>query len=454
MRSVELTRVGPVKWLVSSRWPQLVVTALLLGGLLLAIVAGLAGTPVGNRNFAIVGVWIAWWAALMLIAVPLFGRAWCGVCPVGAVGDWLQRGAILEPSGSRFGLGLHWPRALRNLWLQNGAFAALALVSVVILTHPRVTGWLLLALPVAAVVTSLVFERRTFCRYLCPVGGFIGLYSQLAPVELRVKDRRICAGHRNKTCYTGSPAGAGCPWLVYPGALDRNSYCGLCMECVRTCPYDNVAVNRRWFGADVAASRAVHLDEAFKAFLMLGSAIAYSAVLLGPWGGLKAAAHAVGSGAWFAYAAAFLAFAVGVVPGAFFVAAWISRAVGAPLLSVRQTFLRYTPVVVPLGLTAWIAFSLSFVFANFAYVWPVLSDPMGRGWNLIGTVDTAWSPYLATITPGLQVGVLLVGLAWATGAALRVAKTAVPDGATTAQAIPIVAFCLLATVGLMGLLVG
>lgn len=446
MKSVELTGFGPVKWLVCSRWAQLIVTAALLGGLLLAVVAGLAGTPVGSRNLAIVGVWIAWWAALMLIAVPLFGRAWCGVCPVGAVGDWLQRGAILEPRRS-FGWGRRWPRVLRNLWLQNAAFTAVALVSVVVLTHPRVTALLLLGLLVAALAASLVFERRAFCRYVCPVGGFIGLYSQLAPIELRVKDRRICAGHREKTCYNGSARGCGCPWLVYPGALDRNNYCGLCMECMRTCPYDNVALNGRRFGADLTVPRTVHLDEAFKGFLMLGSAIAYSAVLLGPWGGLKAAAHAVGSASWFAYAAAFLAFGFAVMPGAFWIAARVSRAAGASSLSLRQTFLRYAPVVVPLGLMAWIAFSLSFVFANVSYVWPLLSDPLGKGWNLLGTADAAWTPYLATLTPGLQVGSLLLGVGWATAVALRLAKT-------TREAVPIVAFCLLVTVGLMGLLVG
>lgn len=454
MTTVELTRWRPAKWLVTSRWPQLVVTSALLGGLLLAIVAGLAGTPVGNRNFAIVGVWIAWWAGLMLILVPLLGRAWCSVCPVGALGDWLQRGAILEPSGRRLGLRRRWPRALRNLWLQNATFTATAVVSVVVLTHPRVTALLLIGLLVAAVALSLVFQRRSFCRYACPVGGFIGLYSQLAPLALRVKDRRVCAAHREKTCYAGSAAGSGCPWLVYPGALDRNSYCGLCMECVRTCPYDNVAVQGRWFGAEFTTAHAVHLDEAFKAFLMLGSAIAYSAVLLGPWGWLKAAAHAVGTGPWLAYAPAFVVFVLGVVPGAFWVAARMSYAVGRSEASVRRAFLRYAPAVVPLGFMAWIAFSLSFVLANLSYLWPLASDPFGWGWNLLGTVDARWMPFLGTVSPILQLGALLIGLAWATGVALRVARTGATARASTLEAAPIIGFCLFVTVALMGLLLG
>ena len=46
-----------------------------------------------------------------------------------------------------------------------------------------------------ALVLSLVFERRSFCNYLCPIGGFTGLYAQAGPVELRVKDADICAAH-------------------------------------------------------------------------------------------------------------------------------------------------------------------------------------------------------------------------------------------------------------------
>jgi polyferredoxin len=61
----------------------------------------------------------------------------------------------------------------------------MALFSAVILTKPAVTAWLLFGLILVAVIVSLIFERRAFCRYLCPVGGFIGLYSQISPLEIR-----------------------------------------------------------------------------------------------------------------------------------------------------------------------------------------------------------------------------------------------------------------------------
>jgi polyferredoxin len=462
----DLMRLPWIKSALRSRWPQLILRLLALGGFLLAILAGLLGTPVGSRNFAIVLVWIAWWALLILLFVPLLGRGWCSICPVPMPGEWLQQGALLKPQGGGLGAGRRWPKRLRNIWLQNGAFALVALFSTVVLTQPGVSAVALLALLIIASGTSLVFERRTFCRYLCPVGGFIGLYSQAAPLELRVKDTSLCAGHTEKTCYTGSAEGYGCPWQVFPGGLVKNNACGLCMECLRTCPYDNIALNLRSPGADLEQARGRKLDEAFKAFIMLGSALVYSAVMLGPWGWLKASASQIGSLPWVVYGLGFLAFVFVLLPGGFALAVKAGQYSAGPRTKpdrrqLRSDFTQLAYALVPLGLAAWIAFSIAFVFANLSYIWPVLSDPFGWGWNLFGTGSADWRPYLTQIAPALQAMALLGGLAWATGLARRICRQiqassnhpggTAADGATR-RALPVALFCLAVTAGLMGLL--
>jgi hypothetical protein len=456
MSQYDLTRLPLVRPLLVSRWPQFLTRAVALGGFLFAILAGGVGTPVGNRNFSIVFVWIAWWALLMLVAVPFLGRGWCNICPIPMPGEWLQQGAILGPNGKNrgFSLGRKWPRRLRHIWLQNGAFVLLALFSVVVLTRPSVTAVLFIILLVVAIATSLVYERRAFCRYLCPVGGFIGLYSQIAPVEVRVRDTAVCAKHQTKTCFTGNENGYGCPWGVFPGGMVKNTNCGTCMECLRTCPLDNIAINLRPFGRGLSQVRGRKLDEAFKAFIMLGSAIVYSAVMLGPWGALKVAAYEVGSFAWWLYALAFCALVLGVLPGSFYLATRAGLALRPTRRTPRQTFIAYAYALVPLGLAAWIAFSLSFVFANISYLWPVLSDPMGWGWDLVGTAASGWTPYLAQRVPVLQVIVLLIGLLWASVTARRIAAEESTTPSSWRQALPVVSFCLLVTSGLLWLLIG
>ncbi|HLF28722.1 MAG TPA: 4Fe-4S binding protein [Anaerolineae bacterium] len=451
---IEITRVPLFKTLLRNRWPQFILRVLALAGFVFAIVAGLAGTPVGSRNFGIVFVWIAWWALLMLIAVPVFGRGWCSICPIPLPGEWLQNGAILGPRGKGIGLGRRWPNKFRNIWLQNVTFALVALFSSIVLTQPSVTALVLALFLALAIGASLIFERRAFCRYLCPVGGFIGLYAQLAPIELRVKDTAVCAAHTTKTCYTGNADGYGCPWQVFPGGLVKNTYCGACMECLRTCPHDNIAVNLRAFGADLWQPTSRKLDEAFKAFIMLGSAIVYSAVMLGPWGNLKSAAYAIGSGEWLIYAAGFLALLFGVLPGAFLIAVHLGRRLSGSKVKAKKAFASFAYALIPLGLAAWIAFSLSFVFANLSYVWPALSDPLGRGWNLLGAAQISWTPYLMQIVPFLQTVVLLGGLAWASVAVHRIASEQLPGRTATKQAAPVMGFCLMVTIGLLGLLIG
>jgi hypothetical protein len=457
----DLFQLPLLKPALRSRWPQFILRAIALGGFLVAILAGLVGTPVGSRNFGIVFVWIAWWALLMLLAVPLLGRGWCSICPIPMPGEWLQQGNVLKPRFReapgffrRFVLGRRWPKAWRNIWLQNGAFALVALFSTVILTQPRATALVLAGFLLVAIFTGLVFERRAFCRYLCPVGGFIGLYSQLAPAELRVKDPAVCAAHKVKTCYTGSEEGYGCPWQVFPGGLVKNTYCGTCMECLRTCPHDNIALNLRPFGADLAVPAARKLDEAFKGFIMLGSAIVYAAVLLGPWGSLKSAAYTVGSAAWLAYALVFLAFVFGLLPGLFLFAVALGNKMSTGSKPVRRQFIDYSYALVPLGLTAWITFSLSFVLTNVSYVWPVLSDPFGWGWNLIGTAGVGWTPYLTGIIPTLQLIVLLVGLGWSGQTAWKISMETAKDTRSSRQVWPVAIFCLVITILLMGLLIG
>ncbi len=427
---LELTRWPVVRALLQQRLLNWALMTLALLGFAAAILAGLTGTAVGSANFGIVFVWIVWWGLFMCILLPLGGRAWCLICPIPAPGEWVQRGALVRPpvaggnglsltvsvpgrptNGVPFTLGWRWPARLRSIWLQNFGFLGVALFSTVILTQPWVTGWALLGFLVGALGLALLFERRAFCRYVCPVGGFIGLYSLVAPLELRVKDPVVCQNHWTKECYLGSASGYGCPWLEQPWRMDRNAYCGLCGECLRTCPKGNVAVNVRLPGTDLLVAHGWRLDEAYKAFIMLACAAIYPVVLLGPWGWLKSWADLAWLPGFGLYTAAFLAVNLVGVPGAHLgIAALVRRVMELRDVPLRRLFVALAYPLVPLGLAAWLAFTLSFVFANLSYALPVLSDPLGWGWNLLGTGDLTWRPWLAGWVPWLQVSALVVGL--------------------------------------------
>ncbi len=444
--------LGPraIRFLARRGW-QTAVAVVMLAGLAFTATAGLVGTPVGSHNFAIAFVWIGWFAALIVLLIPLFGRAWCSVCPIPTIGDWVQRGATLGPAErSRRRPLLRIPSRLRNMWTQNAAFALLALFSAAILTNPRLTGLALVAMVLLALSLALVFERRAFCRYVCPMGGFIGLYSQVAPIELRVASRETCVACKTKACYNGSAAGYGCPWGIFPAGLTRNNYCGLCLECLRTCPHDNITLRARPFAADLLRP-ATRSDEALKGTIMLGSAMVYAAVLLGPWNALKQAAFNIGTPQWFGYAAALLLICLAILPGGLWLTARLSLALAhRPARGgkgERTLFAESAAPLVPLGLAFWMAFSLTFFLTNGAYVLNSLSDPLGLGWDLMGTAAMAWRPLLAWAAAPLQTIALVGGFVWAASIARRVAaRLRVP-------AWPLVAFLFMPTLVMLWLMV-
>ena len=281
------------------------------------------------------------------------------------------------------------------------------------------------------------------------IGGFSGIYAQIAPVELRVIDTAICAKHGDKSCYHA------CPWGLYPVALRDNAACGLCMECLRACPKDNLALNLRPFGTDIGRTRTANrlesirsLDAAFLALIMLGSALAFAAVFVGPWGWLKMAAFEIGSLHWVGYSAGFLALNLLVLPGLFGSAVWLAGKSGKVRLSLKREIANQSQALLPLGLMAWIAFTISFALPKLGYVLGVINDPFGWGWNLMGSAYTFWSPDVSGFSVILQAGLLLIGLFWSASIAWRLAES------SPRRALPVLAFCLAFSLTMLWLLVG
>ncbi len=441
MTRLDLTRSPFITRLLRSRWPQFLLRALTLAGLIFTILAGLFGSVVGSHNFAIIFVWIAWWTALKLFFIPFGGRSWCSICPIPMPGEWLQRGAMLEPGLSGMGLGKRWPRFLKGTWLQGSGILLVGLFGAVTLTSPKVTAVVLLGILLLALVLSLVFERRAFCNSLCPIGGFTGLYAQAGPVEVRVKDPDACASHAQKSCYTA------CPWGQYPPALKSSATCGLCMECLRVCPKDNIAVNLRAWGSDLGPNTTHHLNEAFLGLVMLASVLVDLAVFLGPWGQLKMAAYSIGSPQWWIFSGVFLFAALFVLPGLYAWGVWAAVKLGSIKMRFKKALAQYSQVLVPLGLMGWIAFTISFAFAKFSYVLPVVSDPLGWGWNLIGMTGMGWVGGSTSFSLLLQVVVLVSGLWWASRVARQLTESA-------KQAVPLIVFSSGFTLALLCLLVG
>ncbi len=415
-----LDRFSWLKWLVKRRSLQFLVIFPNFVVFYLFILSALWGTPVGNRNIAIIFVWIAWWFVLKAVFVPLGARTWCLICPLPAPAEWLSRKSLtavryirkpFKGLHHRFvGLQKDWPEMMRNIWLQNFIFLALISFGIILITRPIATAIVFLAILMATFIFALIYRRRVFCLYLCPVGGSLGTYAMASMTEVRVKDRDICKNHNEKSCVAGGKDGWACPWVQYQGEMDRNNYCGFCTECIKSCPKDNMGIFVRSFGSDRTFAG---YDEMFNAFILLVVALSFSVTMLGPWGTIRAAANITESRQlwpFILYLISIWGTALVAAPGLFAIAAKGAIGLAGGDIDFKTFMLKISYIIVPIGISAWISFSISPLMTNYGYILNVLSDPLGFGWDLFGTSNYPFHPLIPEWIPLLQGGVLLVGL--------------------------------------------
>ncbi len=254
-------------------------------------------------------------ALIVLVGTLLLGRAWCGwLCPLGTLLDWTparqSRPKDVEPApawrsvkyfllalilvSALFGsltflvldpLTLLYRTFAAVLW---PAFNALLLAAEHVLYRlpflqapidmlERTRGsWLPLEPPVyaGAVLVALLFagvlalnavRPRFWCRYLCPLGGLLGLVSRFAWLRRTVGDECVACQRCARACPTGTIDPA-------RGYASDPAECTMCLDCLPACaragqtftghlhpaprqPYD--LSRRRFLGAAAAAIAAI-----------------------------------------------------------------------------------------------------------------------------------------------------------------------------------------------------
>jgi hypothetical protein len=157
---------------------------------LLIIFLGLFDTQDGQRNIATVFTWTLWWS-LIIFTLILAGRFWCMMCPFAAAGEFAQKFVSLNKK---------LPRWLQNMNMQTIGFIILTWAYTIMAfgSSPLTTAVIMIIILNAAVIFSMIYQRRSFCRHLCPIGAVIGIYSMISPIELRSNNKVRCDAHKKK----------------------------------------------------------------------------------------------------------------------------------------------------------------------------------------------------------------------------------------------------------------
>ncbi|MBI5416366.1 4Fe-4S binding protein [Candidatus Poribacteria bacterium] len=232
-------------------------------------------TNLGNLLF-----WIYWMMGIILF-VLVWGRLWCAICPLGLINGLF----------SKIGFKLNYPKKLRNWYGLAITFIVLQiLLNIFKINHfPDFTARLIIVFILCAIFFGIFFQDRIFCRYLCPIGSMLGVYSCFSPMELRIKDKKTCAQCTNKECIKGKidsynlylgnkkisikTNSVPCPAQIYPGALEESTHCFLCGKCIKNCPNNNIRWNFRNFFKEIFNPSDRSFSETLFLILIMGMII-------------------------------------------------------------------------------------------------------------------------------------------------------------------------------------
>ena len=287
--------------LLSSWYPQAIWFVMMLIFVPVTIL-GFIGPQTRDSSVTLNLFW-AWWWPFSLLLFVFIGRFWCAVCPFMITAEWLRSFSLwLFPRQQ-----LAWNKQWLNrwgAWLLFAGFLAIYLWEQLwdLPHHAYLSAWLLIAITVGAVTFSLIYERRLWCRYLCPIGGMNGLFAKLSIIELR-SNEQLCASQCSTFgCQRGShatplnfanplpdegQATPGCPLYSHPAQLHDNRDCMFCMSCLKGCPNRSAQLNLRFPASDLLDNHQGFWAEAALLLLLFGGVFMHNEKRLLGWLGFE-----------------------------------------------------------------------------------------------------------------------------------------------------------------------
>jgi polyferredoxin len=409
---------GFLKKIVVSRWPQIILMILAMAMIYIVIMTSVFGTKVSGRNLGVLMMWAIWLFVLIAILTPLGGRIWCTICPLPFFGDLIQRQSVYAPLKGRtgdynnkfFGLFLKWPERLNNHWLRLVIFLILATFSTTLVATPRISGITVIGLMLVPTIMAMIWELRAFCRYLCPVSVFVGPFSGLSYLALRSKSQLVCDQCKPHYCQKGNLNGWACPYGLNVGKIKENADCGLCLECTRSCAYNNVSLFKRPFAAEHLTR---NLSEGWLTIAIFTIAMVYSVLYLGCWPVVRDFVNILDKHNWGLfgiYSLILWSLVLFIMPALLYLLAKIGAGFSKRNIPAKEVFLSYTGSLLPLGLFLWIAFVIPMLFVNITFIEQSASDPFGWGWDFFGTANIPWHQFLPQYIPWFQAILILIGL--------------------------------------------
>jgi polyferredoxin len=420
----------------------------------LLVYDGFTGPQRAAENLATVVPWVHY-RGFVVLAILLAGNLFCMGCPF-TIPRTLAKRLSLNPR--------RFPRVLRNKWLAiAGLFGIFFLYEWLDLwSSPVLTAWVIVAYFVGSFALEAMFGESAFCKYVCPLGTFNFVYSTASPTQITSKNLSVCHTCVGKECVNGSYSPTplirldeikggeatithdvtgtpGCPTQLFVPQIKTNLDCILCLDCVRACPHDNVALMVRTPGRELIQpdAWAKRWDVSFLviALAFMGTVNAFG--MIPPvYTLMQNMASSLGL-----VSAGLTDFAIeGIVLLLIFVVGGLLLPAGAMLLAgtmtrsmtrttkkydLRHTVSSFAPAFVPIGFGVWIGhYGFHFLIGALSII-PVFQNfLLDHGITLLGATPN-WTIASAIPSTGviglIQVVALVGGFLWSMLIAQRTA---------------------------------
>ena len=325
-----------------------------LGCLVLAVVAGLIGTPSPTAN---IGMALFWYGFMLGFAylTAVVGNLYRLVNPwrtiidcTEALGIAMWEGRIAYPAWLAY-----WPAFL--------FYGALVWIELLILPRPSVLSWMLLAYSVITFSGAWLFGARAWFHHADVFGVFFSLIGKLAPVAYAL-------------------AGDGRSWLVrfrppLTGAVNwgpnHMSLVLFVLFMLSSTTYD--AVHDTSFWAQLYWKNLLMLLQP-----LWGADMARAQALLGPW--------------YQIYQRLSLLLSPFVYLGIYLGVIWLTRRVTRTRVPLHVLSFRFAGSIIPIALAYSVAHYYALLLTTAPVVPFLISDPFGFGWNLFGTAHGSAEP--------------------------------------------------------------
>ncbi len=361
------------------------------------------------KNPGSILAWTLWWPLVPLTFI-LFGRIWCLACPLPIIGDVAQKFAHPTRKPGKFLIKY-------GIWITDGIFIAITLFDRLygMVDTPWLSGSIFLLILAGAIIISIRYERRTFCKHLCFLGGVAGNYSMLSGLTIESKDKSICTTCHIKACYFGSGKADPCPYFNVIPTKQSMRNCTLCANCIKNCPNDNIAVRIRSIASELWSHAKVSFSESFFAKLMVGIVIIQNLGMLAIWSGLQGTLMNYGLGEKTAITT--LYFIAIAIPLVFMtISSYFSNKLQTTPHSTSANFAAFGYAFIPIDVAGHIAHNIFHLLAEGKSVLGAFLGLFTGNVNLEGTIASS------SLISSLQYTLIILGSAGTLYVAYKIAR--------------------------------